>query len=191
MTSPKFFIHGITLTIACMVCAAVSYSAPHKIRTGIAFGYSFVNEITPGLSFLISPTAGLIYPVTDKKNAVNTEIGIVTSFHHHFSSPYIESLSFGFGIRIFYNQFQLFRPYFTHEVKTQLTWIESRPGNGKTYLILLGFGVDIPVFSDDLEKESSSIYIDVNYLFYDLGFFEVPSTGFKAILVSAGLSLLL
>lgn len=170
---------------------ALCYSAAPKIRAGLSAGYGLIEELSKNTLFLISPCIAIVYPVSDKKNIMNTEISIVLSLNRVFSQPQFDSLSFGFGIRFFYNDFHIIRPYFTHEIKSQLTWIQERTGMGKTFHVLLGLGLDIPLRIEDPSMESSSVFFDVNYLFYDLGFFEADSLNFKSIFISTGINFII
>ncbi len=164
------------------------YGEGHKVRVWASGGFDMVNEINGANSLFPAGGVALTYPVSDRDKLFSTELSVLTGYQFTPSDPWISALRFGFGIRVFFNAFQIIRPYFTHDIASQILWVKGYDGIAKTYTVLLGLGIDIPVFYEKLGKESSSLFMDVGYLFYDISFFAIQPKEVKSLVFSVGYS---
>lgn len=166
------------------------YLYSKKARIAVSTAYSFRNEIT---SSRIGIGSGiyLAYPVSDKSRLFNTEISVLTYFKAFPKRlDYMNLLKFGFGIRIFFNKFKIIRPYFTHDITSQITWLKKEKGKAPTYSILLGLGIDIP-FGREKDKECNSIFFDVSYNFFRHFYFGTGNNKVNYLSITIGYSQLI
>lgn len=177
-----------TVIILLLLAVFMPLSAfSHKVRFSMSGAYSPVNGLSGGSTFSWSPKISISYPVSPKNHIINTEISILTLYESHLAGLYFNSVAFGFGIRVFFNDLRVIRPYFNHEVLSRVIFAEGRSNAAKTYSILLGLGIDIPLQQSD--DEVSSIFIDGSYVFYDTGYFDTAGEEVKTIMLTLGYSL--
>ena len=178
-------ISFIAVLLAATMCVPCTVNAGHKIRIGLTTGYDLVNGLSGGQYLSEEAKIAAAFPVSDNTHPVNTEISIDGSYGTNFAGTKLSSVAFGFGIRVFLNTLENIRPYFTHEIMTRVLYLSSFRGAAKTFSVLLGLGVDIPLQAD---RDGSSIYFDVSYLFYDSGYFGVTGDKVKTPGITAGYS---
>jgi hypothetical protein len=129
---------------------------------------------------------------------VNVELSIANWYNiFPYENDFLHTLRFGFGIRVFLNVFETIRPYFTHDISSCVLWASDRTDCAKTFGILLGLGIDIPLTGkkrDSGEKgraESSSLFFDISYNTFSLAYFDPSGEKCSFISASCGYSLLL
>jgi hypothetical protein len=103
----------------------------------------------------------------------------------------MQTLRFGFGVRVFLNVLETIRPYFTHDICSHLVWVSDRSNYASTFGILLGLGVDIPLGSTIPDQESSSLFLDISFNTFTLANFSDSPEETRFISVSFGYSLLI
>ncbi len=157
----------------------------HILRFSSTTGYDLLNGLSNGQFLSEEAKIEAAFPVSDSKHVINTEISINGAYDTNFAATKLSSVGFGFGIRVFLNTLGNIRPYFTHEIMTRVLYLSGQSGAAKTFSVLLGLGVDIPLQAD---RDGSSIYFDVSYLFYDSGYFGVTGDKVKTPGLTAGYS---
>jgi hypothetical protein len=131
----------------------------------------------------------IAYPVGHIDKAMSVEIGIANWYNIlPFDGRFVQTLRFGFSIRVFLNLLETVRPYFTHDICSHFVWVSNRSGYGSTFGILLGLGLDIPL---NPGKESSSIFFDVSYNTFHISRFAEEKEGAEYISGTVGFSWLL
>ncbi len=138
----------------------------------------------------------IAYPVGSIQRTMNVELAIANWYNiYPYQQQFMQTLRFGFGIRVFLNVFEAVRPYFTHDICSHFVWVSDRAGYASTFGILLGLGIDVPLQKPPEEsgrkrRESSSLFFDVSFNTFSLARFEEEeSTRFLS--ASVGFSWLL
>ena len=178
--------NSFTITLLTLLFLPLSLGAVHKVRIASATGYDLLNELSGGQYLSEEIKIAVAHPISDRNKPMNVELSVNTMYSTNFADTKLSSLAFGFGIRVFLNTLTVIRPYFTHEVLTRLLYLDGQSNMAKTYSILLGLGLDIPL---DPEKDGSSIFFDVSYLFYESGYFGIPGDEVKTLGLTVGYSI--
>lgn len=161
-----------------------------KIRFISTAGFAFQNDIIDSTGFTGGGGVHLAYPVSSRTKLFNVELAIA-NWYTVFPSDndMLALLRFGFGIRVFLNSFDLFRPYFTHDITTHIVWVDSREGHAPTHGVLLGLGVDFPFPKEGTSGIStSSWFFDVSYSSFELVYFDAEKEAARYLLFSCGYS---
>ncbi len=177
-----FFLAALLLAFIVNISASA-----HKLRFSLAGGYSMVNGIAGAGTFSWSPKISFSFPVSPKTHFINTELSIVSLYETQLTGSTLNTVGFGFGIRVFYNDLKFIRPYFNHEILTRVVFAGGRPGSARTFSVLLGLGADVPI--EVSENEVSSLFADASYVFYDTPYFGTEGEKVKSIQLTAGYSL--
>jgi hypothetical protein len=176
-----------TIVLALIIFAS-GIRAEHKVRISLAGGYAFENTLAGRGTFSISPKVTIAYPISPKEKDFNAELGLLGIYETQITGSDLRVPGFGFGIRIFYNNWTFVRPYFNHEVLTRLIYINGRNNSARTFSVLLGLGADFPLDADRI-KESHSVFIDLSYVFYNSVYFDTAEDSVKTVFFTAGYSL--
>ena len=177
----------IIAACALMLLPVPAVFGGHKIRLSAAGAYFIENGLAGAGTYSITPKITIAYPVTPRERPFNMEIGILTIYEAQLSGAAVQSPGFGFGIRIFYNEWATVRPYFNHEIMTRIVYAAGTSGAAKTYSVLLGLGLDFPL-EPGREGEKPSLFADISYLFYDTGYFETRGHEVKSLGLTLGYS---
>ena len=178
-------IKKFVLLLLASLILPFTLSAAHKIRIGAATGYDLINGLSGGQNLSEELKIAVAHPISLTTHAMNVELSVNTSYSSNFAHIKLSSIAFGFGIRVFLNTLERIRPYFTHEVLTRIMYLSGQSGAAKTFSVLLGLGVDIPLQAD---SNGSSLYFDVSYLFYESGYFGFEGDKVKTLGLTAGYS---
>lgn len=129
----------------------------------------------------------LAYPLSGRDKPISTTLALVNGYNIFPAEGYcLQLIRFGFGIRLFYNGFKNFRPYFTHDI-TSLIFMDSRePHIASSFGILLGLGVDLPLSS---AEKAPSLFTDLSWNLVNFHTLTSPGDGMGFLALSAGITL--
>jgi hypothetical protein len=183
---------SITVFILLVVLLSPLSASQKKIRLAGTAGGVLHNDLARAPGFTGGGGAAIAYPVSAKDGPVNVELAIA-NWYNFFPSDadLMQTLRFGFGVRIFINVFKSLRPYFTHDICSHIVWVSDRSNYASTLGILLGLGVDVPLGSTNPSQEASSLFFDVSYNTFSLANFSASPEEARFISASFGYSLLL
>ncbi len=190
----KIFFNISIVSLFLIFSISSTFAVTAKLRVYESTSYSIVNDIEgfeeKGLG--LGGGIALAYALKPKTKTMSSELAIVID-GSSFQSENKNDLSYfrtGWSFRMFFNGLQTVRPYFSHEISTLIIWMEDADGNAKSMLVTLALGLDIPVFYEDINEESSSIFFDVAYNSFALGFFNAPDAmDFKYLTLNLGYSI--
>jgi hypothetical protein len=174
-----------TIMVLLLFHAAAQLHAGHKIRLSLSGGYSLVNDLAGSGAFSISPKLTLAYPITPEEKDFNIELGVAGMYEAQLTGNDLRAPGFGFNIRIFYNGWGPIRPYFNHEILTRIILMNGRNNSATSFSVLLGLGADFPL-AQDRPKETPSIFADLSYVFYNVGYFNTAEDRVKTLFLTAG-----
>ncbi len=204
--------------------AAAAFAGERKLRFAATGGLVVQNDFLD--QFLLPGAAGgdgingtggpagagtlgaglaIAYPVSEKSKFINVELAIANWYNiYPYAGNYAHTFRVGFGIRVFLNVFESFRPYFTHDICSHLVWVSDRTDYASAFGVLLGLGIDIPLGlsggdaredpanrGKSGDKESSSIFLDLSYNTFRLAQFSPEPEEVKFLAASFGFSWLI
>ena len=173
------------IIILILALTASSLHAEHKVRVSLAGGYSLVNDLAGSGTFSFSPKVTIAYPITPKDRDFNAELGLVGLYEAQITGNDLRAPGFGFNLRIFYNNFGFIRPYFNHEILTRILFMNGKNNSATSFSVLLGLGADFPL-AQDRPKETPSVFADISYVFYNVGYFNTAESRVKTLFLTAG-----
>ncbi|MDZ7795793.1 MAG: hypothetical protein U5N56_01565 [Candidatus Marinimicrobia bacterium] len=160
-----------------------------KLRFSGNSGLAPENTLLSARSFSGGGALHLSYPVSPATGVINTELSIINDYRFFKNSDdRMHLIRFGFGIRVFLNTLKTIRPYFTHDITSQLIIADSYENYASAFGVLLGLGVDIPVNRLDVNAESSSVFVDISYNKTNVAYFQFADFTMKFMAVSFGYS---
>lgn len=160
----------------------ISSKSDAKVRLTYSNGFSLKNDFSNKTAVVYGAGFHLSYPISNNSK-INTEIG-AASWYNYYTLTDIEmqTLRFGLAIRVYFNLFEKFLPYFTHDILSQITYLSKLEGSAETYSIILGLGAKIL----KINSIPSAFFAEVTYSRFSLGYFEIERNGFSFLSFNMG-----
>ncbi len=154
-----------------------------KVRLTSSAGFSLKNEFSSKTAGIYGGALHLLYPVSDTKKTINTEIGAASWYNYYtLTEKEMQTIRFGLAIRVYFNISDTVIPFFTHDILSQITYLSDRKNSATTYSIILGLGAKIPQKNDLI----SALFSELTYSRFRLAFFEIKEEYFSFISFNFG-----
>jgi hypothetical protein len=180
----------VTVLILLVVSISGVSAAEKKLRFAATAGGVVANDLLGAEGFTGGGGLAIAYPVSSRDRLMNVELALANWYNlFPVDARMMHTFRFGFGVRVFLNVWERWRPYFTHDICSHIVWVSDRSSHASTFGILLGLGVDIPL--GNRQEEGSSLFFDGSYNSFSLADFSTSPEEARFISASIGYSLLL
>jgi hypothetical protein len=162
---------------------------PDKIRFSSNAGYNLSNPILSYVTVNAGLGLQLTYLISPRSDLINTEFAIVNNYNlFNNKNNFMHLIRFGFGFRIFLNLFKIIRPYFTHDITSQIVITTRHKKYASGFGVLLGLGIDMPLQTSKVKNPYSSVFMDLSYNASHFAYFRLGEAHIRFISFSLGYS---